>query len=562
MSTAQNASLNWAARMGGTLSDDSRSLTVDASGNVYIAGNFKGTSDFDPGTSTYSLQSAGGSDAFISTLDASGNFVWAKRLGGTSDEVMIDLATDAAGNIYSTGNFSGTVDFDPGASAYTMSAQGTKDIFISKLDAAGNFVWAKQLGATGGTISGGSYITLDPSGNLHIAATFDGTIDLDPGPGTYTISSGGNASACITTLDAAGSFIRAEHYTCSSYMYLRNIASDASGNIYSSGIFAGIADFDAGPGTYTLSPGGSLSDLFLLKTTAAGNMVWVQHIGGGDFISPTAMTIDPQQNVYSTGIFTGSIDFDPGPGSYSLSSSSTSGHVDNYILKLDAAGNFSRAQILGDPVYNCYAQDIATDAAGALYMTGNYNGTINFDPGVSNSTLTSNGNNDVFLLVSNASGDLALLQGIGGTGSDISSSMAVDASGHVYTTGVFEGSCDFDPGTGVSMLTSAGQQDVFIQKLNKVVTGLKTTDASGGIRLYPNPASHFLKLEITHSDLASALKSPAVAELVNTLGQVVLREQIGEEDLSLDIGMLSAGVYAVRISRENVLLLNQKIIKE
>lgn len=562
MSNAQNASLNWATRMGGTLNDDSRSLSVDAAGNVCIGGNFKGSPDFDPGASTYSLQSAGGSDAFISKLDASGNFVWAKRLGGTSDDMLFEIAVDVAGNVYSTGHFSGTVDFDPGASSYTLSAQSAKDIFISKLDASGNFVWAKQLGGSGASISGGTHLTLDLSGNLHVAGGFNGTIDLDPGTGTYTISSGGNASACIVTLDAAGSFIRAEHYLASSYIYLNKIVSDASGNIYSTGVFSGTTDFDGGPGTYTLSPGGSLSDLFLLKTTPTGNMTWVKQLGSTNFISPTSITTDPQLNVYTIGIFTGSVDFDPGPGTYSLSSSSTSGLVDNYILKLDASGNFSAARTLGDPVNNCICQDITTDAAGALYVTGNYNGTINFDPGMSNSSLTSNGSNDVFLLVLNATGDLALLQGIGGTGNDFSSSVAVDAAGHVYTTGSFESSCDFDPGAGVATLTSAGQQDIFIQKLNKVVTGIKTTDAPGGIRMYPNPASHLLKLAISNPELASSPNGSLMAELVNALGQVVLRERIGEEGLSLDIGMLSAGVYAVRISRGDMLLLHQKIIKE
>lgn len=560
MLNAQNPSLQWAAKMGGTLHDYPNSIAIDAGGNVYTAGAYKGTADFDPGVSTYTLQAAGGSDAFISKLDASGNFVWAKQLSGTLDDLISGLTVDATGNIYSIGSFSGTADFDPGASLYTLSAQGTQDVFISKLDAAGNFVWAKQLGAGGASISGRS-LTLDPSGNVHLAGTINGTVDVDPGAGTYTLSSGGNVSSYIVTLDASGSFIRAEHYAGSSSLYIRKIVSDASGNIYAAGSFAGTADFDAGAGTYTLTGNGGGFDAFILKTNAAGNMLWAKNIGGANLSNPTSIAVDLQQNVYTIGIFSGSMDFDPGPGTYFLSSSSVSG-VDTYVLKLDASGNFSRAQLIGDPLSSCNGQDIIANAAGSTYVIGNYNGSLNLDPGISNSTLSSNGNFDVFTLELNPGGDFVWAQSIGNTGNDIALSVAMDASSRVYTAGTFEGTVDVDPGTGITNLTSAGAGDVFIQKLNQGATGLKKTERLGDLRLYPNPASHFLKFEITDPELASTLTSLAVAELVTPLGQVIIREQISRNDLTFDISTVSPGLYFVRISQKDAILLNQKIIKE
>src|SRR5674476_671097 len=124
---AQNVSLVWAKNMGGASDDYVNSIAVDASGNVYTTGYFLGTVDFDPGAGTYNLTSAGGYDIFISKLDASGNFVWAKNMGGASDDRGTSIAVDASGNVYTTGSFRGTADFDPGAGTYNLTSAGSGD---------------------------------------------------------------------------------------------------------------------------------------------------------------------------------------------------------------------------------------------------------------------------------------------------------------------------------------------------------------------------------------------------------------------------------------------------
>jgi hypothetical protein len=95
----------WAKNLGGVSSDIAYSVTVDASGNVYTTGYFQGTSDFDPGSGTANLTAVGGQDIFVSKFDASGNFVWAKSMGGTSDEIGYYITVDASGNVYTTGYF-------------------------------------------------------------------------------------------------------------------------------------------------------------------------------------------------------------------------------------------------------------------------------------------------------------------------------------------------------------------------------------------------------------------------------------------------------------------------
>ncbi|HRF19893.1 MAG TPA: SBBP repeat-containing protein, partial [Chitinophagaceae bacterium] len=108
----------------------------------YIIGEFRASADFDPGAGTVNLTSAGGSDIFFAKYDASGNYVYAKRLGGTAEDVGFGIAVDGSGNVYVTGYFIGTGDFDPGAGTANLISSGIQDIFFAKYDASGNYVYA------------------------------------------------------------------------------------------------------------------------------------------------------------------------------------------------------------------------------------------------------------------------------------------------------------------------------------------------------------------------------------------------------------------------------------
>lgn len=567
LANAQNNTLDWAVKLGGASSERANAIAVGATGNVYSAGTYSATADFDPGTATYTLACLGGSDVFISKLDAAGNFVWARSLSGTSNEGISDLTTDAAGNVYSVGYFSGIADFDPGAGTYTLSAMGTADAFISKLDAAGNFVWAKQLGGAGTTFYAQS-ITLDPSGNVHVLGNMNGTADLDPGAGTYTLSSGGYNSVCMVKLDATGSFILAQQYYCavSNGLWGNEIASDVAGNIYITGSFFNTVDFDAGAGTYNLSSINGVST-FITKTDANGNFVWAKSVGNTNQnifnTNPASIVVDSQQNVYTTGWFEGSIDFDPGPGTYLKTSFSSSVYtLNNYILKLDASGNFAWVQIIDDTVISCTGSALATDPSDNVYLAGCYAGTVDFDAGVNTYTLTSQGLNDAFILKLNPQGNLMWANSMGGAGDDYSLSMSVDAVGHVYMAGAFEGTADFNPGVGVTSLTSNGQNDAFVMKMGQGSTSIKQTERWSNVTLYPNPANQTLSLDLSDAEFSTALKSPCVVELYTPLGQLALHEQITDAHLKLDINHLNKGVYFVKITQHDVVLLHQKIIKE
>ena len=378
---------------GGTSTDYATAVAVDASGNVYTAGFFNGTVDFDSGVSTSNLTSAGGSDVFISKLDSSGNFVWAKSFGTNINDDVTAVAVDASGNVYTAGFFNGTADFDPGVGTSNLTSAGT-DVFISKLDSLGNFVWAKKLGG----------------------------ISTD------------NADA---------------------------VALDASGNVYTTGYFTGTADFDPGVGTSNLTSAG-IEDVFISKLDSLGNFVWARGLGGTATDRAYAVAVDASGNVHTTGEFQGTADFDPGDGISNLTSVA---NADVFISKLDSLGNFVWAKRLGFTGTDI-AYAIALDASGNVYTTGYFLGTVDFNPGVGISNLTSVGSFDVFILKLDSLGNFVWARGLGGTAVDRADAAAVDASGNVYTAGYFNGTVDFDPSVGISNLTSAGSADGFVLKLD------------------------------------------------------------------------------------------------
>ncbi|MEA3445471.1 MAG: SBBP repeat-containing protein [Bacteroidota bacterium] len=390
---AQDPQFEWAAGFGGPDYDQGKSVAVDASGNVYTTGYFYGTVDFDPGSGTYNLSSNGRDDIFISKLDASGNFVWAKNMGGSDWNEGYSIAIDASGNVYTTGHFEGTADFDPGSGTYILSSNnGYDDIFISKLDASGNFVWAKAMG--GSFDDNGFALAIDASGNVYTTGIFCGTADFEPGSGTYNLSSNGDYDIFISKLDASGNFVWAKSMGGSSDDRGYSIALDASGNVYTTGYFySSTVDFDPGSGTYNLTSNGC-GDIFISKLDASGNFVWAKNMGGSSSDGGNSIAIDASGNVYTTGSFLDTADFDPGSGTHNLSSN---GEYDIFISKLDASGNFVWAKSMSGSSSE-WGFSIALDASGNVYTTGYFYGTVDFDPGSGTYNLSSNGVMDIYIL--------------------------------------------------------------------------------------------------------------------------------------------------------------------
>ena len=388
---ADDVSYSWAYRMGAGSLDRGNSMTVDASGNVYTAGVFGGTVDFDPSPAVFNLSSTYGSGGFIQKLDAQGNFIWAKAFTGNGATQITSMVIDTAGNIYTTGDFTWTTDFDPGAGVANLTSGGYNDIFVSKLDSSGNFVWAKSVG--GSNYDYGYDIATDSSGNVYAVGSYIGTVDFDPGLGVFNMTSVSSSyDFYILKLDSSGNFIWAKSIGGSGNEDAKAIAVTA-GNIYITGSFAG-ADFDPGVGVAYV-PTVSAKDIFVLKLDLNGSYVWAKGFGGGSNADEGQdILTDAVGNVYTTGYFYGTVDFDPGVGVANISGG---GNTDAFVSKLDSSGNYVWAKGFAGPSLD-EGYGLALDSSKNVYATGSFYSTVDFDPGVGVVNLTSAGSADIYVV--------------------------------------------------------------------------------------------------------------------------------------------------------------------
>ncbi|GAB3700926.1 SBBP repeat-containing protein [Spirosoma flavus] len=457
--SAQAQNLIWAKQMGGVERDYSNAVTVDGSGNVYTTGYFGGTADFDPGPGVANLTSAGMEDIFVSKLDASGNFLWAKRMGGTGYDQGTAIAVDRSGNVYTTGQFVGTVDFDPGAGTANLTSAGSEDVFISKLDGSGNLVWARQIG--GAMDDNGLSIDVDLTGNVYTTGRFAATADFAPGPSTATLTSAGASDVFVSKLNTSGMYVWAKRMGGLSGDVGKSIALGSFGEILITGHFYETADFDPGPNTFNLNSTGN-SDIFITKLDASGNLIWARRTGGSNFDFGISL-VYRSGYIYTVGQFEGTIDADPYIlGLYNLTSA---GDDDAVLSKLDESGNLVWAKQFGGTGSD-YGSSVAVDGLGDVYLAGYFENTADFNPGTGLANLTSAGLRDIFVVKLNASGNYIWARRMGGSSHDECFGMFIDELGNAALTGQFGGTSDFDPGPNVANLTSAGIYDVFVLKFS------------------------------------------------------------------------------------------------
>lgn len=392
------------------------------------------------------------------------SLLWAKGMNGTSSAYGMGITTDGGNSIYNTGQFSGTVDFDPGPGVYNLTAIGNSDIFLAKYGTGGNLLWVKQMGGTGSQ-NNGHAIVIDNAGFLCITGFFSGTTDFDPNAGSLNISSnGGSTDIFIAKYDGNGSILWAKAIgsaTATDVSY--DIDVDASNNVYTTGHFYGPIDVDPGPFTNIMgASGGGNRDAFILKLDVNGNYVWAKLFGSLFDDRALSIHIDSFGNTWCTGYYAVTTDFDPGPGVHNVMGSSG---YSGFILALDPTGNFANVMTFPS-TGQVVVEEITTDAAGNIYTTGYLSGAGDFDPGAFNYTLNSAGVNDVFVSKLDPTGSFLWAKLMGGAGNDLCFGLALDQDNNVYTSGVFSGSVDFDPGTGSYILSSPGVSDIFISKLD------------------------------------------------------------------------------------------------
>lgn len=534
------------------------------------------------------------------------NLEWVRQFGNNPGKTSgKEIVTDGQGNVISIGTFTGAVDFDPGPGTFTLNGIGSAGYYVLKLDSSGGFLWAQNLQYYV------SALTCDKYGNVFIAGGYgtNGTVSIVPGAPTYT----GNGSY-ILKLNPAGSFVFVKSFSYSGYCLISSMVVDSAQNIYTSGnIIGGPVDFDPGPGTYTLSgnrvgiqsvgevdintffiagldstgtflfakvKGGSVSyeakvvavsggvvavaaegsypyystnSISFQKYSPVGNLLWAKNIKGPYSLGSVAT--DYANNLYIVGAFGGTVDFDPGTATVSISPGYPQSST--FILKLNGSGNFQQVQQLdnsGAGYIN--APCVITDPAGNVYISGSFKGTVDFAPNIGQTVNLTSANGSGFILKLDPFGEFAWVKQIGENSNCALNDISLDDFGNIYSIGSFTGTVDFDP-ANIYNLSALGSSDAFVHKLSgPLITSLTEQRENLPGSLYPNPTS-----SIAYFSCKEALNN-ARCRIMDMSGRIVLEKRnIRGNSFEMDLSTQPKGLYLLEVSgSQNVYRV--KLVKE
>lgn len=415
-----------------------QAVARDASGNVYVTGNFTGAIDFDPGPLSKSKTSAGSNDIFVAKYNASGDFQWVQRIGSTSSDVGRAIAVDGSGNVYVTGEFKGTVDFNPSSTdTANLKASGTAaDIFVLKLTTAGVYQWAKRMGGTQDDDAKG--VTLDNAGNVVVTGYFQGKAYFNPAnPTGNFLESAGSYDIFVAKYSAAlGVFGWAKRMGGTGGDIGYDVTVDDSGNVVATGYFTGTVGFNPASTSvaYNLASSAGSSDVFVLKLSASGSYVSAFRLGSTGSDVGYGVKTDASGNLYLAGKFSNTVNFNPaGTTTYS---STSFGSADAFFAKYNASYARVWHYTYGTTVAD-QANGITVDNQGNAYIVGQIS-TRAFVYKVS-----SNGANWSSTIDTSA----------------IATAITVNpSSGAFQVVGSYKGMADFNGNNGIATYTAKTQQ--------------------------------------------------------------------------------------------------------
>lgn len=473
--TSSNAQTFLWAKALNTHSSIGLNMVCGHTGSIYTSGRLYGTLfDMDLGPGVYNLSPGGGmNNAYVAKYNEQGDFVWAKLLFSQDyNNRIVDIKVDAQDNVYILGKFTGTVDFDLGPNTFfmTTSNNATEQLFVEKMDSNGHFLWAKTIdNATGNTIN--PSFSVSDNGHVMIIDAFVGTVDFDPGMGTFFMSSN-VTNTYLLMLNTLGDFLWAKQFSGGINSGVR-VVSDAQQNIYLVGRFVDSMDANPNLGVYTLIGASSNNNLYVIKLNSNADFVWAKYFtvfNPGSTLVVSDLMLDLQQQVIFSGYFSDSVNFNT---TLNPDVHLSNGAVDAFISKMDSAGNYVWTKTFGGILSDNVSQ-IICDSLGYYYLLGIYTGVVDFDPspnGIYNlSTLPNGGFSYISKLDSLGNFKQAWSFGTNGnTGAIGASAMAKDDADQIVLTGRYSGTHDFNPGAGVFNMTSPpglGGNHMFIAKYN------------------------------------------------------------------------------------------------
>jgi hypothetical protein len=368
-------SLEWVRQLGTSRHDESRGVSTDILGNVYISGWTDGS---------LGGPNARAGDAFVSKYDAAGTLQWTRQLGSRSGDSSNGVSADGLGSVYITGYTAGTLGgFNPGG----------RDAFVAKYDATGTLKWVRKW-ATG--FQDEAYgVSADGLGNVYITGETGGWV---PPP------FGGDWDAFVAKYDAAGTLQWSRQLGTTARDGSNSVSADGLGNVYISGSTLGsLGGLDAGS-----------DDAFLSKYDSAGTLQWSRQLGSRLSDHGYGVSADRRGNVYITGSTEGSLG-EPYAGA----------EFDAFVAKYDAAGTLQWTRHLGTSTHE-QSLGVSADGLGNVYISGFTYGSLD-GPNA--------GFRDAFVSKYDAAGTLRWTRQLGTSSTEVSQGVSADGRGNVYISG-------------------------------------------------------------------------------------------------------------------------------
>jgi hypothetical protein len=336
-----NGNFQWVRTWGGVVLDACLDIAVDNSGDVFSAGYYTGTVDFDPGIGVTEYTSDNSWDVYVSKFNSAGDFQWARVWGGPAQDLGWAVSADSTGNVYVTGEFRGEdINFNPGGTDL-HSSNGLSDIFVSKFNSDGDFQWAHTWG--GASNNSGYGVLADNSGNAYVTGFFSAAgVNFDPG-GTDLHTSHGGDDIFLSKFNSSGVFQWADTWGGTGNDAGYGLAANISGDIFVSGAFDGTnVNFNPHPTGADLHSSNGGADVFLSRFNSSGIFQWARTWGGPEDAAFTedicyGVAIDSSGNVYPAGFYRGE-DVNFSPDGIDLHSSN--GKRDAYLCKFLPDGNW------------------------------------------------------------------------------------------------------------------------------------------------------------------------------------------------------------------------------
>ncbi len=539
MKQDDNGNLLWAHAFGSYDSDAALAVDIDALNNIYITGVFRNEVDFDPGVGDYTIGNtvSNTGQIFLLKLDADGNLEWVNYMGNDSGtSIGRVISVEPNGNAVIAGTFYTTVDFDPFGGTTNLTANTTTnyDIFIATFSADGDFGWAYGFGGDSGN-NLPEDITHDVTNNIILTGSFGGTTDLDPTAGSQTTVSQGYDDAFIMKFTSGGMFLWAKSVGSIWGDYGFATVADSNEDIYFVGSFRQDIDLDPGAGTSNYSIG-SNENTFIVKLAWNGTFISSKTLESG-YSRPKGIDVDENDNLYISGGFSGTTDFDPGASM--VNHTSTDNFDDAYVVVLDLNGIYQTSFTFGT-TSDDRAESISVVNSDEYYIAGYFNGTVDFNPASGNYPITSNGSADNFVArFGTCSLDLSV--------STSGTTLTANQSGAVYAWM----DCNTFSNIGVTTqsLTPASDGDyaVIITQGGCIdtttchqVIGVGIDEINTAIlALYPNPATANLTIKTT--EIINGIS------IYNATGQLVQSEIKN----TFSVENLPAGIYFLEVKTES-----------